>query len=227
MQKTFCDAKHSPPWLTPQRLCDQRFIAGTSHPNEPWHWLQAFLQTENTGPSNSISTLRLSSSDYKAGCGCCPTGTQLIFHALRYLLQTIWPLRLFLLMWKMWGCFIYQKEWKGPIRQVADAAIKDIWRLWWRFECCMREPRQVQWRCIWTCHSRSWGCCGIALKGYMVLPPRGCISGAAVRSPVSRQKPTAECFSPSLVFYCSMVTFFYVHDCADALQILSEGEKIT
>lgn len=76
------------------------------HPNEPWHWLQAFLQTENTGPSNSISTLRLSSPDYKAGCGCCPTGTRLIFHALRYLLQTIRPLRLFLLMWKMWGCFI-------------------------------------------------------------------------------------------------------------------------
>lgn len=109
------------------------------HPNEPWHWLQAFLQTEHTGPSNSISTLRLSSPDYKAGCGCRPTGTRLIFHALRYWLQTIRPLRLFLLMWKMWGCFIYEKEWRGPIKQVADAAIKDIWRLWWRFESCIRE----------------------------------------------------------------------------------------
>lgn len=106
VQKTFCHAKHLPPWLTPQRLCDQWFIGGTSHPNEPWHWLQAFLQTDNTGPSNSISTLRLSSRDYKAGCGCCPTGTRLIFHAVRYLVQTIRPLRLFLLMWKMWACFI-------------------------------------------------------------------------------------------------------------------------
>lgn len=109
------------------------------HPNEPWHWLQAFLQTENAGPSNSISTLRLSSPDYKAGCGCCPTGTWLIFHAPHYLLQTIRPLRLVLLMWKMWGCFIYEKEWRRPIKQVADAAIKDIWRLWWRFESCIRE----------------------------------------------------------------------------------------
>lgn len=139
VQKTFCDAKHLPPWLTPQRLCDQRFIAGASHPNEPWHWLQAFLQTDNTGPSNSISTLRLSSHDYKAGCGSCPTGARLIFHAARYLLQTIRPLRLFLLMWKMWGCFVYEKDRKGPIRQVADAAIKDIWKLWWRFESCMGE----------------------------------------------------------------------------------------
>lgn len=139
VQKTFCDAKHLPPWLTLQRLCDQWFIAGTSHPNEPWHWLQAFLQTDNTGPSNSISTLRLSSRDYKAGCGSCPTGTRLIFHAARYLLQTIGPFRLFLLMWKKRGCFVYEKEREGAIRQVAQAAIKDIWKLWWRFESCMEE----------------------------------------------------------------------------------------
>lgn len=81
----------------------------------------------------------MSSCDYKGGCGSCPAGTRLIFHAVRYLLQTIRALQLFLLMWKMWGCFIYEKERKGPIRQVADVAIKDIWRLWWRFESCIGE----------------------------------------------------------------------------------------
>lgn len=115
VQKTFCDAKHLPPWLTPQCLCDQRFIAGTSHPNEPRHWLQAFLQTSDIGPSNSISTLGLSNCDYKACCGSFPTGMWLIFHALRYLLQTIRPHRLFLLMWKMWGCFIHEKEPAGTM----------------------------------------------------------------------------------------------------------------
>lgn len=113
--ETFCDAKHLPPWLTQQRLCDQWFLAGTSHPNEPWHWLQGSLQTDDIGPSNSISAIRLSTRDYKADCGSCPPGTRLIFHAVRYSLQTMRPRRLFLLMWEMWGCFIYEREPTGRL----------------------------------------------------------------------------------------------------------------
>lgn len=37
------------------------------------------------------------------------------------------------------GLFHFRREWKGLIKQVADAAIKDIWRLGWKFESCIRE----------------------------------------------------------------------------------------
>lgn len=37
------------------------------------------------------------------------------------------------------GLFHFREEWKGLIKQVADAAIKDIWRLGWKFESCIRE----------------------------------------------------------------------------------------
>lgn len=61
--------------------------------------------------------------DYKAGCGSSPTGTWLIFHAVTNNAAAS-------------GCFCWcgkcgavsftKKEPAGPIRQVADVAIKDI-----------------------------------------------------------------------------------------------------
>lgn len=97
----------------------------------------------------------------------------------------------------------YEKEWRGPMKQVADAAITDVWRLWWRFESCVRElfnkkPGQAERRRTWSGHSRSWVCfCGTVLvwlcwKGSWSCP----LQVAAVWSPVSRQKPTAEYLSP-------------------------------